>query len=136
LKWLFLRLGKRKIGKPADEREAFRTLSFLSGRWHSVVTAVSFVAFGFRKTLHEIARVKFRRLTPQEIDDYIATGEPMDKAGAYGVQGFGATLVERIEGSFYTVMGLPVAKVYMVLREFTGFQGEVLEFPEESEGFS
>ncbi|RLJ70874.1 septum formation protein [Hydrogenivirga caldilitoris] len=112
-------VGKEIIGKPRDEEEAFQTLSFLSGRWHRVVTAVSFVSKGFRKTVHDVARVKFRKLSGEEIRFYISTGEPMDKAGAYGVQGFGATIVERIEGNFYTVMGLPIHKVYEVLRKLT-----------------
>ncbi len=110
--------GRRIIGKPADEEDAFRILKNLSGRWHKVVTAVSFVSRGLRKTVHDIARVKFRRLSDEEIRGYIATGEPMDKAGAYGVQGFGATVVERIEGNFYTVMGLPVVRVYEILKGF------------------
>jgi len=110
-------VGRRVIGKPSSEEEAFRILSFLSGRWHRVVTAVSFVSRGFRKTIHDTARVRFRNLSRNEILTYIATGEPLDKAGAYGVQGYGAALVERIEGNFYTVMGLPVVKVYEVLKE-------------------
>ena len=110
-------VGERIIGKPRDEKEAVKILSFLSGRWHEVVTAVSFVGPGVRRTVHDVARVKFRKLTGKEIEDYVRSGEPMDKAGAYGVQGFGATVVERIEGNFYTVMGLPIVKVYEVLKE-------------------
>ena len=109
-------VGDRIIGKPEDEDDAVRILSFLSGRWHRVVTAVSFVGPCVRRTVHDVARVKFRRLSSEEIEDYVRTGEPMDKAGAYGVQGFGATVVERIEGNFYTVMGLPIVKVYEMLK--------------------
>ncbi len=109
-------VGDRVIGKPEREEDAMRILSYLSGRWHRVVTAVSFVGFGVRRTVHDIARVKFRKLSLREIEDYVRTGEPMDKAGAYGVQGFGAVVVERIEGNFYTVMGLPIVKVYKVLK--------------------
>ncbi|WP_457600651.1 Maf family protein [Hydrogenivirga sp.] len=112
-------VGDQIIGKPKDEEDAFRILSFLSGRWHRVVTAVSFVGKGVRLTLHDVARVRFRRLSEKEIKEYISTGEPMDKAGAYGVQGYGATVVERIEGSFYTVMGLPAHRVYEVLKKLT-----------------
>ena len=112
-------VGNRTIGKPRDEEEAYETLSFLSGRWHRVVTAVSFVGMGVRVTLHDVARVKFRELSREEIYSYIETGEPMDKAGAYGVQGFGATIVDRIDGNFYTVMGLPVVKVYSVLKDLS-----------------
>lgn len=109
----------RILGKPKDVEEAVRMLRTLSGRWHRVVTAVSFVARGIRRTVHDIAGVKFRSLTEEEIRFYVSTGEPLDKAGAYGVQGFGSTIVERIEGNFFTVMGLPVVKVYEVLREFS-----------------
>ncbi len=112
-------IDSKIIGKPKDEEDAVRILSFLSGRWHRVVTAVSFVGLGVRRTVHDIARVKFRSLTRNEIEDYVRSGEPMDKAGAYGVQGFGATVVERIEGNFYTVMGLPIVKVYEVLRDLS-----------------
>ncbi len=109
-------VGKKILGKPRNEEEAFRMLSLLSGRWHRVVTAVSVVGPCIRRIFHDTARVKFRKLSEEEIRFYISTEEPMDKAGAYGVQGFGATLVERIEGSFYTVMGLPVSRLYDVLK--------------------
>ncbi len=104
------------LGKPRNEEEAVRMLRLLSGRWHKVVTAVSFVGKNVRKTVHDIARVKFRKLSEEEIRSYVSTGEPLDKAGAYGVQGYGATVVERIEGNFFTVMGLPIVKVYEVLK--------------------
>ncbi|MDQ7039124.1 MAG: Maf family protein, partial [Aquificota bacterium] len=107
------------LGKPKDEEEAVFMLRTLSGRWHRVVTAVSFVAKGLRKTVHDTARVKFRNLTEEEIRFYVSTGEPLDKAGAYGVQGFGSVIVERIEGNFFTVMGLPLFKVYEVLKELS-----------------
>ncbi|HID65582.1 MAG TPA: septum formation protein Maf [Aquificaceae bacterium] len=111
-------LGKEIIGKPGSEEEAFAILRKLSGRWHKVVTAVAILT-PFRKVvLHDVAKVKFRNLNDEEIMNYIKTGEPMDKAGAYGVQGFGATIVEKIHGSFYTVMGLPIVKVYEILREY------------------
>ncbi len=111
-------LGNRVIGKPGNEQEAFETLSFLSGRWHKVVTAVSVIGRGVRVTLHDIARVKFRPLSEDEIKRYISTGEPMDKAGAYGVQGLGAVMVEEIRGNFYTVMGLPIHILYPLLKRF------------------
>ena len=112
-------VGNRIIGKPESEEEAVKILSYLSGRWHRVVTAVSFVGTGVRITLHDTARVKFRKLSMDEIEDYVRSGEPMDKAGAYGFQGFGATIVERINGNFYTVMGLPVGKVYEILKKLS-----------------
>ncbi|GAB6066357.1 nucleoside triphosphate pyrophosphatase [Aquifex pyrophilus] len=111
-------LGNEIIGKPKDEEDAKRILKRLSGRWHGVVTAVSIVSKGKRLTFHDVARVKFRELTDKEIEDYVRSGEPLDKAGAYGVQGFGAVIVEKIHGNFYTVMGLPVVKVYKALKGF------------------
>ncbi len=112
-------VGGRIIGKPSSVEEAIKTLSYLSGRWHRVVSAVSFRGPGVSITVHDVAKVRFRNLSPEEIEFYVNTGEPMDKAGAYGVQGFGSTVVERIEGNFYTVMGLPVVKVYQVLRDLS-----------------
>ncbi len=111
-------LGNEIIGKPKDEEDAKRILKRLSGKWHNVVTAVSIISKKRKLTFHDIARVKFRNLTDKEIEDYVRSGEPLDKAGAYGVQGFGATIVEKIHGNFYTVMGLPVVKVYEALKSF------------------
>ena len=107
------------FGKPSSPEDAYRILSSLSGRWHRVVTAVSLVGLGVRITFHDVTRVKFRRLSEGDIREYIATGDPMDKAGAYGVQGIGSTIVERIEGSFYTVMGLPVHRLYRELKRLS-----------------
>jgi septum formation protein len=89
----------------------------LSGREHTVITAVA-VARGrkLRSAVEEV-RVKFRRLRQDEIDAYIATGEPMDKAGAYGIQGFGATIVECVDGDYFSVMGLPLARLVTLLRD-------------------
>ncbi|MGC8852467.1 MAG: Maf family protein, partial [Hydrogenobacter sp.] len=89
----------------------------LSGRWHSVITAVSIISTGKRIVFHDIARVKFRHIKDEEIWEYIQTPEPWDKAGAYAVQGFGATFVEKIVGDFYTVMGLPAGKTYKLLKD-------------------
>ena len=99
------------LGKPADELEAFRMLSALSGQRHQVYTGVTLLLDGARRTEHEVTTVTFRELTEADITRYIATGEPMDKAGAYGIQGFGALLVERIEGDYFNVMGLPVCRL-------------------------
>ncbi len=110
-------VGDRLLGKPEDEKSAFDMLKTLSGRWHKVITAVSVISSGFRKTFHDVAWVKFRNLTDTEIWDYIKTEEPMDKAGAYAVQGLGAVFIERIRGDFYTVMGLPASRTYRVLRD-------------------
>ena len=92
-------------------------LGLLSGREHVVITAVA-VSRGkkLRSAIEEV-RVKFRSLNDDEIQAYIATGEPMDKAGAYGIQGFGATVVERIEGDYFAVMGLPLVRLVGLLRD-------------------
>ena len=111
-------LDGKVLGKPHSEDEAFAMLSSLQGRRHQVYTGLT-VRRGERSaTLHEMAQVTFRPMTEEEIRAYIATGEPMDKAGAYGIQGYGALLVEGIVGDFYTVMGLPVCRLGMLLRRF------------------
>ena len=92
-------------------------LTQLSGREHTVITAVA-VARGrkLRSAIEEV-QVKFRRLREDEIEGYVATGEPMDMAGAYGIQGYGATIVERIEGDYFAVMGLPLARLTGLIRD-------------------
>src|SRR4051812_34951813 len=110
-------INRQVLGKPRNEAEAVHMLSQLSGREHTVITAVA-VARGkkLRSAIEEV-RVKFRRLREDEIAAYVATGEPMDKAGAYGIQGYGATIVERIDGDYFAVMGLPLQLLVRVLRE-------------------
>jgi nucleoside triphosphate pyrophosphatase len=104
--------------KPRDDADAKRMLRVLSGRWHIVHTGFTVVdrAAGASVCGVESARVKFVDLDDATIDRYVATGEPSDKAGAYGIQGKGALLVERIDGDFYTVMGLPLARVNAAAR--------------------
>lgn len=103
------------LGKPRDETSAFRMLSALSGNRHQVYTGLT-VVWGEREiTRHEVTTVAFRELDPAEIESYIATGEPMDKAGAYGIQGVGALLVSGIEGDYFNVMGLPVFRLGRIL---------------------
>jgi septum formation protein len=110
-------INRRVLGKPADADDAARMLRMLSGREHTVITAVA-VSRGrkLRSAIEEVG-VKFRRLRGDEIDAYIATGEPMDKAGAYGIQGYGATIVERIEGDYFAVMGLPLVRLVGLMRD-------------------
>jgi septum formation protein len=110
-------INRKVLGKPRDADDAARMLALLSGREHVVTTAVA-VARGkkLRSAVEEV-RVKFRRLRDDEIEAYIATGEPMDKAGAYGIQGYGATIVERIEGDYFAVMGLPIVRLIGLLRD-------------------
>lgn len=100
-------LDGRPIGKPADPDDAKRMLRALSGRTHTVYTGVCLMRDGESEVFIEEARVTFYPLSQEQIERYVATGEPLDKAGAYGIQGKGAALVEKIEGDFFTVMGLP-----------------------------
>lgn len=106
------------LGKPRDHDDAVRMLTALSGREHIVYTGVAVLRGGELRQAAERTAVRFRPLTSGEIERYIATGEPMDKAGAYGVQGKGALLVERLEGDFFNVMGLPVLRLSRMLEYF------------------
>jgi septum formation protein len=107
----------RVLGKPVNDQQATAMLESLGGRTHTVVTAVAVVVDGRTSSVVEEVAVTFRRITADEITSYVATGEPMDKAGAYGIQGFGATIVERIEGDYFAVMGLPLVKLVRLLAE-------------------
>lgn len=105
------------LGKPRDGEDAFLMLKTLSGRVHSVFTGVCVVfADGEKTTFAERTEVEFYPLSDGEIRDYIATGEPMDKAGAYGIQDKGALIVKKINGDYYNVMGLPVGRLFRVLK--------------------
>ena len=109
------------LGKPADAQEAARMLELLSGRTHQVITAVSLVTAEGRVDTRSLATsVNFRALTRQEIEHYVAGGEPMDKAGAYAIQGGAAQWVTRLEGDYSNVVGLPVPLVQEMLRD-SGF---------------
>jgi septum formation protein len=105
------------LGKPGDAGEAEVMLGKLSGRTHTVITAVAVCRSGETWSSVEEVEVTFRKLSSGEIKSYVATGEPMDKAGAYGIQGFGATIVDRIEGDYFAVMGLPLARLVRLLAE-------------------
>ena len=109
-------VGGDVLEKPADEADALRMLSRLQGRTHEVVTSVALAAKRSTRVLTDRTRVTFRAASDDMLRDYIATGEPMDKAGAYGIQGFGAALVAKIDGDFFGVMGLPVRLVLELLR--------------------
>lgn len=107
----------RILGKPKDEEDAFYMLKTLSGRVHSVYTGVCAVfSDGSKTAFAEHTEVEFYPLSDEEIRAYIATGEPMDKAGAYGIQEKGALIVKRINGDYYNVMGLPVGRLSRVLK--------------------
>ncbi len=103
------------LGKPRDAADAVTMLERLSGREHTVYTAVAVAQGGRTLSAVEAVRVQFRALTREQIEAYVNTGEPMDKAGAYGIQGFGATIVQRIDGDYFAVMGLPLGKLVELL---------------------
>ncbi len=104
------------FGKPKDVTDAIRTLELLSGDNHQVITAFCLRSAHEIIVDHDITNVTFYPLSPAEIAAYVATGEPMDKAGAYGIQGYGASLIEKIDGSYFNVMGFPIARVYQRLK--------------------
>ena len=122
--------GKQILGKPRSKAEARKMLNMLSGRTHSVISGVAVVRMPGRSVLtaSETTEVSFRKLHKSEIEGYIAGPEPYDKAGAYGIQGYGAALVEKVEGDFFGVMGLPVRLVLDLLAE-SGFPYEFHSFP-------
>jgi len=111
-------LDGRPLGKPADHGDAARMLEALSGRMHTVFTGVALKRGSGHMVGAEATNVYFRELSGREISDYVATGEPMDKAGAYGAQGRGAVYVERIEGDFFNVMGFPLCRLSKMLKDF------------------
>ena len=123
-------LDGKVLGKPRDREDAFAMLSALSGREHRVYTGVTVLRGEEAAIGHEETAVAFRALKPGEIRGYIATGEPMDKAGAYGIQGVGALLVEGIRGDYCNVVGLPVFRLGRMLADFGV---ELLRAPAEDE---
>ena len=106
------------LGKPRDEQEAFRMLSMLSGRPHQVMTGVTVLQGEKCVSFTEITDVYFRPLSDEEINSYIRSGDPMDKAGAYGIQSGACLFVEKIVGDYYNVVGLPICHLSLVLKEF------------------
>ena len=125
-------LGEEILEKPADAEHAAEMLSRLSGRSHEVKTGVTLVHAASKRESRfvEQTQVTFSRLTDVQIEDYVATGSPLDKAGAYGIQDEGALFVERIEGDFYTVMGLPLNRLHREL--YNSFQDLLLHAGRES----
>jgi len=108
-------LGDEVLEKPADPADALRMLSRLQGTRHDVLTAICLIANGVEYEAADTTAVYFRPADDDLLRAYVATGEPLDKAGAYGIQGYGAALVERVEGDFFSVMGLPVRLVLELL---------------------
>ena len=98
------------LGKPADEADAKRMLTMLSGQTHEVYTGVCVIEDGKTKTFYEETKVTFYEISDEQIDRYIKTGEPMDKAGSYGIQGKAAVFIKGIEGDYYNVVGFPIAR--------------------------
>ena len=111
-------VNNRVLGKPGSEEDASRMLRALSGRLHMVYTGVTVACGGKMVTEHEMTSVRFRSLTDADIIRYLATGEPFDKAGGYGIQGYGCLLVEGISGDYYNVVGLPVCRLGRMLAGF------------------
>ncbi len=111
-------LNGQVLGKPKDKKEAFEMLSSLSGNKHEVYTGVCGITKSEEKVFLETTEVKFFELTESQINAYISTEEPMDKAGAYGIQGNGSLLIKSIKGDFYSVMGLPIARTARLLKSF------------------
>ena len=105
------------LGKPRTEAEAAQMLRLLSGRDHQVMTGMTVLRGDRAVTCTEVTDIHFRELSDKEIESYIATGEPMDKAGSYGIQGGAALFAERMVGDYYNVMGLPVCRLYQILAE-------------------
>ena len=117
--------GVKALGKPRDRGDAVRTLTELSGKWHSVCTGIAVIGRAADNTSKKIAetvetKVKFLDLTKEECERYADTGEPLDKAGSYGIQGRGGALVEKIDGDYYSVVGLPVSRLRVILRDKFG----------------
>jgi len=111
-------LDGRPIGKPGSPSDAMGMLKELSGRRHTVYTGIALVRNGAHSLAAEATDVYFRKISDSEIIAYVESGEPMDKAGAYAAQGRGAIFVERVEGDFFNVMGLPLCRLVMMLKEF------------------
>lgn len=112
-------LNDTVLGKPKDEIEARKMITSLSGKTHQVITGVSLINLDNNKKIidYVISNVKFKNLSEEDINDYIRTNESLDKAGAYGIQGYGALLVEEIQGDYFNIVGLPISKVSDLLKK-------------------
>lgn len=112
-------LDENILGKPKDKDEAYNMIRSLSGRTHEVITGISLVNLGLSKKIidYVVSTVKFKELSDEDIKDYIHTNESLDKAGAYGIQGYGAMLVEKIEGDYFNIVGLPISILSDLLKK-------------------
>ena len=113
-------LGDEIFGKPTDRDDAFRMLSALSGTTHKVVSGIAVCYGGKTAVSHEVTEVTFRPLSEAEINAYIDTGEPFDKAGSYGLQDKASVFVEKINGDYFNVVGLPVFRMFRLIKEHFG----------------
>lgn len=111
-------LDNTVLGKPKDEIEARKMITSLSGRTHQVITGISLINLDNNKKIidYVISNVKFKNLSEEDINDYIRTKESLDKAGAYGIQGYGALLVEEIQGDYFNIVGLPISRLSDLLK--------------------
>ena len=109
----------KKLGKPKNKEDAFDMLKSFSGKWQEVYSGVSVIDCATRKEIIdcEVTRVKFRSMEDEEIKRYVATGEPMGKAGAYGIQGLASIFIERVDGCYFNIMGFPIHNVYKNLKK-------------------
>ena len=105
------------LGKPRDEKDAFRMLKLLSGRTHTVLTGCAIVKEEYKDSFYGSSEVTFYEMTDDEIIEYIKTKEPLDKAGAYGIQAYGSKFIEKVNGDYFTIVGLPIAKLYKKIKE-------------------
>ncbi len=110
-------IAHEMLGKPRDKKDATRMLKLLAAQTHEVITGVCIIKEGQQYLINSISKVTFYPLTEREIEDYVNSCEPYDKAGAYAIQGKGATLISHIEGDYFTIMGLPLAQVYRQLKQ-------------------
>ena len=117
-------LGDEILGKPSDREDAFKMIKALSGKTHRVCTGVCIADKDKIKSFDSVAEVEFYELSDETAESYVATGECDDKAGAYGIQGLGGTLVKSIKGDYYAIVGLPYAETVRVLSEF-GIRGKI-----------
>ncbi|MGB9812542.1 MAG: Maf family protein [Thermovenabulum sp.] len=113
-------LEDKILGKPKSKEEALNMLLLLSGKWHKVFSGIAVMDSDSKKLFSDVeeTKVKFRRISTEEAMKYVETGEPMDKAGAYAIQGKGAVFIEKIEGCYYNVVGLPIYRLVKLLKKF------------------
>lgn len=106
------------FGKPKSREHAFSMLKTLQGNVHEVYSGVTIISNSRNLSFTEVTKVEFNPMTNEEINNYIDTNEPMDKAGAYGIQGYSSLYIKKIDGDYYNVMGLPLSKTYMIMKKF------------------